>query len=120
MTWTLCTSGSAIAKAGAGANSIIIADDTNLAIWSDEAEAYVCDTARVDVVSNYENLTSNGKRILSELASSLVAQKIINYDMSGYTSRSEASMMLNVLENNIVRTISLISDDKIKTYLEAT
>ena len=119
MTWTLGTSGSAIAKAGAGANSIIIADDTNLAIWSDEAEAYVCDTARVDVVSNYENLTTNGKKILDELASSLIAQKIINYDIDAI-GRGTANMMLNVLENNIVRAISLISDDKIKTYLEAT
>lgn len=120
MAWTLCTSGSAVAKAGANANSTITASGSALAVWSDEAESYVSSLARVDLVSNYGNLTANGKQILNELTSSLIAEKIIMYDMSGYTSRGEASMMLNVIENNIVRNISLIKEDKIKTYLGAT
>lgn len=119
MSWTFCTSGSAILKAGANRNTAIAASGSTLANWSDEAESVICDMARVDMITNYSSLTSSGKQILSELSSSMIAQKIISYDMSGYT-KSEATLMMNVLENNIVKSAALIKEDKVKTYLAAT
>ena len=120
MTWTLCTSGAAIAKAGVNANSTIIASGARLAEWCDEAESTICDVARVDVVTSYANLKSNGKYILQDLCSSMIAQKIINYDINSYSSSREAETMLDILENNIRRGISKVEDDKIKTYILAT
>jgi len=120
MAWTFCTSGAAIAKAGANANSTIIANGDTLADWSNEAENIICDIARVDLVDKYDSLTANGKNILSMLASNMIAQFIIHYDMSGYTTKREAETMLDILENQIRRNISFIENDRIKTYLSAT
>jgi len=120
MTWTLCTSGAAIAKAGLNANSTIIASGTYLAGLSDEAESLICDSVRVDVVTGFAGYTTNGKLILQSLASNIIAQKIVAYDMSGYTSRAEAQTILDVLENSIRRELNLIENDRIKTYLQIT
>jgi len=120
MTWTFCTSGAAIAKAGLNANSTITASGAALANWSDEAEAYVNALSRVDLVTAYASLTAEGKKIADVIASSHIAQQIIAYDMAGYTSRLEAQTMLDVLENNIDRNTKLIKEGKVKTYLAAT
>lgn len=119
MAWTLCTSGSAISKAGADVNSDITASGSTLAAWSDEAESIICDIARVDVVTNYGSLISNGKKILDSIASDMIGQRIIGYDPDaiGITS---ATSRLNIIENSIRRNISLIENDRVKTYLGAT
>lgn len=119
MTWTLCTSGAAIVKAGASANTTIVASGGVLGDWSDEAESTISNIARYDVVSNFTNLTAEGKQILQQLSSALIAEDIINYQQSAY-STGEAISMLNVMENKIKRNIKLIDEDKIKTYLKIT
>ena len=43
--------------------------------------------------------------------------KIINYDMSGYTSRQEASQMLNVLHDNFSRNLAMLKDDNVKEVM---
>ncbi len=118
MTWTLCTSGAAITKAGANANTDIIASGAALARWSDEAQSAAATIARSDVVANFGSLETNGKEVLQDFCSSFIAQRMIAYDMSGFTSRNEAIMMLNVLENNIGNATRLIKEDRNKTYLK--
>ena len=120
MAWTLCESSSAIHEAGANASSVAVASASIIDDYSEQAEALCCSVARYDVVTNYASLTAEGKAIFQEIAASYAAQKIIKYDMSGYTSRNEAIMMLNILENNINRNLKLIKEDKIKTYLAIT
>ena len=41
----------------------------------------------------------------------------INYDMGNYNSRAEAETMLDVLDNNIQRGLSLLRDQKRKTFI---
>jgi|6_EtaG_2_1085325.scaffolds.fasta_scaffold22343_2 hypothetical protein len=122
MVFTLCTVSDAINKAGANANISIsggatISDTYNN--WSSEAEAVVSDTARVDLVTNFGSLTSEGKQILKNITSALIAQQIINYEPSAI-GVAEATLRLNVLENQIRRGLKLIDGDKVKTYLGAT
>ena len=119
MTWTLCTSGTAIAKAGANANSTITASGTLLAGLSDEVEAIICSITRVDVVTNYGSLNAQGKAILGNIASSMIAQNIVGYNPDSI-GRGTATLILNNLENQIRRGISLVENDKIKTYLSIT
>jgi hypothetical protein len=116
MTWTLCTSGAAINKAGAYANSTIVTSGTALAGFCDEAESIICDIARVDVVTNYALLTTNGKAILGNLCSAIVAQSIICYDPDAI-GRGTATLVMNKLENDISRAKSMIEEQKIKTYM---
>lgn len=120
MSWTLCTSGAAIAEAGLNANSTIVASGAALAEWSDQAEAAACDLGRYDIVTNFSSLTTNGIKIFQEYVVSYIAQKIIKYDMSGYTSRGEATLMLNLLEDTKAKAKNIIEDDKYKTYLGIT
>jgi len=120
MSWTLCTSGSAIFRASVNANSNMVSYVGNYKIeldqWNDEAEAYAVNLARYDVVTNYSNLTSAGVAVFSQLTSSMIAQKIINYDPDAI-GRSTATLILNILENDINNAKSIITDKNNKTYL---
>lgn len=112
MSWTLCTSGAAIAKAGVNANSTIIASNATLAEWSDEAEGSINLISHKDWIANYAGIGANFKPILADCASDIIAKRIIAYDMSGYTSRAEAQTMLDVIEDNLVKNIAALKETK--------
>lgn len=115
MSFTLCTSGAAIVKAGANsAGSTLTISQLNN--FSDEAEALCCAAARSDVVTNFGTLTTNGKQILQMITSSHIAHSILGYDGSGLPSR-ELETRLDILENDVERGLALIREDKNKTYL---
>jgi hypothetical protein len=116
MSFTLHTSGSAKATAGANVNSTITADATTLGLWSDEAEALVCNASRYDVVTNYASLTANGKTILRSICDAYVAQKIINYEPEAIGTIG-AALRLNLLQTQLSQGLSQIESDKIKSYL---
>ena len=119
MSWTLHTSAGAIATAGANVNSDIVASGSTLATWSDEAESLVCNSCRVNLISNYASLNSSGKNILSSICDAYVAQKIISYEPEA-VGLSGSSLRLNVLQNQISQGLNQIKEDKVKTYLSAT
>lgn len=114
MSWTLTTSGACITKAGLNANSAIIISGSALSRWSDEAEGAICSETRRDWVTDYASVKANFKPILSLACASYVANEIIKYDMSGYTSRQESQTMLDVNIDNYKRAIETLKDDKNK------
>jgi len=114
MSWTLSTSGAAIYKAGLNANSTATASGAMLAKFSDQAEGVLCAATRKDWVADYATVTANFKPILDDTVSNLIATEIINYDLSGFTSRAEAQTMLDVLRDNTNRNIDILKDDKNK------
>jgi len=114
MSWTLTISGAAIAKAGLNANSSVIMDSVILDKWSDMAEATLSTITRYDWVTNYANVKTTFKQVLSDAVSDMIAMKIINYDMSGYSSRAEAETMLDVLRDNVVRNIEVLKEEENK------
>ena len=116
MSWTLLTSGSAIAKAGFNANSTIVASGSTLQRWADEAEAAACVICSNDVVTNFSSLTSNGKQILEQYCSAHVGQSIINYDPDAI-GRATATLRHNLLENQKTEAEKLLIDSDNKTYL---
>jgi len=103
----MCTSGAAIAKAGAGANATIVADTNNLELWSNQVESRVSAITRVDWVANPPSTQASGA--LAELSSDLIAMKIITYDMSGYIG-TEAQTMLDVLRDNSNKGMKELQD----------
>jgi hypothetical protein len=109
MSWTLCTSGQCIAKAGANSNTTVIASGSILQAWSDQAEGKINSDTRHDWVSDYANVSANFKPILADAVSSLVAMNIINYDMSGYTGLLEASTMLDVHYDQYKASVGILS-----------
>lgn len=117
MSWTLTSSGAVIPKSGYGANASVLASGATLAKWSDQAEATISTLTRYDWVTNYASIPANFKGILDDCASDHIAMKVINYDMSGYTSRTEAQTMLDVLFNNFNRIIGVLNDSKNKEVI---
>lgn len=118
MAFTLCSSEQIIAKAGAHANATAIASITILTQYSDEAEAEMSMVSRKDWVTAHSTLPTNSKPFLQQVASDLAGMKLIQYDMSGYTSREEAGTMLDVLDQDSKRGLSLLRDKKVVTFIE--
>lgn len=87
---------------------------------SNEAESIISDVVRVDVVANYASLTASGREILGNLASNMIAQKAVLQCKDEYAGQSEMELVLDVIENDIRRGLSLIKEDKVKTYLGVT
>lgn len=111
MSWLFCLSGAAVSKAGANASTTATANATIMNKWSDDVEAQICALSRFDWIGNYSTYSgSNFINILSDTESDGVAMRIINYDMSGYTSRAEAQTMLNVLRDNFQRNIDFLKE----------
>lgn len=111
---TLCTNANVKEKAGTNANATAIAEAaTNVTILMAEGE--ICATAKYNFVSNYATVSAIGKEFLRNLCSSMAALNAIEWDMSGFTSRTEAQTMLNV--NYAIRRdgLNLLRDN---TFLE--
>jgi hypothetical protein len=58
----------------------------------------------------YSTLNVDVKGILKEAASNLAAVYVINYDMSGYSSKAEAQSMIDVLMFNYNECIKILRD----------
>lgn len=119
MTYNFCTSGAVIMKAGKNASSIAIASAALLQEFSDEAEAYINTECRYDFIANYSKIGTNYKFALAEAASALIGNKIIHWDMSGYTNRGEAEDMININNNSAMRIIDMLKDKKTQETLGA-
>ena len=118
MSFTLCTSGAIVQKAGAYVNSTAAASGALLSAFSDQAEGLICSETRWDFVTNYSSVNTMVKLALQDCCSSLAAIQLINYDMSGYTSKAEAQTMLDVLSSNAQKHLSNLKNadsNKIRT-----
>ena len=112
MSFTLCTSGAIIFKAGANASSAATTSGAMLADFCDEAEGQFCFRTRFDWVANWADVGANFKPAIADAVSDLAAMKVMNYDMSGYTSRQEAGTMLDILNNNSTQIVTDAKDFK--------
>lgn len=100
MAFTLCTSGAAIQKAGANANSTATSSMALLNNWSNEAEGTFSMKTRKDWSSAFAATNVMLQGTIADAVSADIANKIINYDMSGYTTLNEATAMLDVNKDN--------------------
>lgn len=115
MVTTFCTSGSVVYKAGANVSSSITEDQ-----WIElinQAEGYINTVTRINYVDTYSGLNDDVKKILQDAASCHAAISAINFDMSGYTSRSEAQTMLDVNWARLMENIELLKDKKYTTFI---
>lgn len=113
MSWTLCTSASAVAKAGTHC-SAVSSSAVTMAKWSDEAEGRIEAETRRSWVANYTGLSTGIKGVLSDVCSSLVAMNIIAFDTTGYLSR-EADTLMNFNDDRITRGLAVLKDFKSNT-----
>ena len=114
MAWTLCTSSSAIVKAGANANSTIVdysTSQTELDSFSTEAEGSIETATGKSYIADFASTPAGVQGALNDVCSSMVAMKIIAYDTRGYFSR-EADTLLNVNARIVDRGLKDLQDSK--------
>jgi hypothetical protein len=121
---TFCISGMVFAKAGSGystdLNTKFIGSDFCIDVWITEAESVINSICRYNFTDNYSSLNVDTKKILQETASALAAIYSIQYDMSGYTSRTEAEDMINILRDVTIRNLSILRDKKVQDFINGS
>lgn len=115
---TFCTTAEAIRKAGEGANATAITE-AYVNQFVKEAEGYIMVGIRYDYKTTYATLKAETKELLREATSNMAATYVITYDMGGYTSRTEAELMINYLKTRADECIQLLQDQKTTTYSTA-
>lgn len=102
----------------AGANSSATSTaEAYTNVYIKEAEGLLCTKARYDWVTNYASISTIGKEILRDAVASYAAVKAISYDMSGFTSRQEALIMVNILWASWSETYKLMEDNNYKDFI---
>jgi hypothetical protein len=126
MATTFCVSGAAIFKAGKGINANLsggtlkVSGDVLADHFINQAESLINVHTRYNWTDNYSGLNADTKKILEEVASDLAAIYLINFDMSGYTSRVEAEDMINVLRDASLRGLSILKDKKSQDFINGS
>jgi hypothetical protein len=107
---TLAINADVVKKAGAKVSTVSIAEAyTN--VYIKEAQGLICTISRYDWVTNYASVSTIGKEILRDATASYAAVKAINYDMSGFTSRQEVLIMVNLLWSCFMETYQLLKKE---------
>lgn len=115
-TGIFCTGTEVQRKAGAGASATATAEAyTNDFIA--QAESLINSVCRYNYSDNYSSLNADVKGVLKEVASNIAAIYCIQYDMSGYTTRTEAEDMINILRDAALRGLSILRDKKVQSFI---
>ena len=104
-------------KAGANASSTSNVE-AYINDYMTQVEAQINAVARFNWSDAYTGLNTDTKGILKEVASNLAAIYVIQFDMSGFTSRTEAQSMIDVLRDGALRGLSLLRDKKVKEFVD--
>ena len=105
-------------KAGANASSTSNVE-AYINDFMTQAESFINVFCRFNFSDAYSALDVDVKGILKEVASNLAAIYVIQYDLSGFTSRSEAESMINVLRDSAQRGLSILRDKKQQDFINA-
>ncbi|HUU87151.1 MAG TPA: hypothetical protein VMX17_05285 [Candidatus Glassbacteria bacterium] len=105
------------AKAGTGANATAKAEAAT-DVYVLEVESYVNVVARYNFSDNYATLNADVKDLVKEITSNLCAIYVIQWDMSGFTSRIEAENMINILWARAQQGIEAIKDPQFITWIK--
>lgn len=84
-----------------------------------QAESFINSYCRYNFSDNYSSLNIDKKGILKEVASNLAAIYVIQYDMSGFASRTEAEDMINILRDGALRGLAVLKEQAAKDFVNA-
>ena len=103
-------------KAGAGASSVSKAE-AYVNQYMAEAESDINVAITFNFSENYSTLNEEVRDILKDCASCLAAIMVIQYDLSGFTSRLEAEDMINVLRDRALFLLGILKDKKQQDFI---
>jgi len=82
-----------------------------------QAEAYLSNLVKYDIVTNWEELSTVYRQVFSEWAARHAAVGLICYNMEGYTSRIEAEDMLSVHIFRMKRIEKLLNNASVQDFI---
>lgn len=103
-------------KAGDGA-STTANTEAYINDFMTQVESEINCMCRYNFSDNYSSLNVDVKNLLKEVASNLAAIYVIQFDFSGYSSRTEAEDMINVLRDAALRGMSILRDKKTQDFM---
>ena len=113
---TLCGQADVAKMAGVNASATSVAEAyTN--VYIKMAEGKICLDTRYDWVTNYASVSTIGKEVLRLATSAFAAAMVIDYNMSGFSSRQEALLMVNFLWACYIDVIKRFDDNKFKEFV---
>jgi len=115
-TGIFCTTLEVQYKTGAGASATANVE-AYINSYVGQAESTINVASRYNFSDNYSTLNADTKKILTQIASDLAAIYVIQFDMSGYDSRTEAEDMINILRDAALRGISILRDKKQQEFI---
>jgi len=115
-TGIFCTSAEVLQKAGAKASATSKAEAYTNSFVA-QAESFINILCHTNYSDTYTTLNIDKKAILKEAASNLAAIYVINYDFSGFTTRTEAEDMINILWARFQQCIEILSASTNVTFL---
>jgi len=114
MSFTLCTSGAIVTKAGEDVNQTAAASGAILEQLSEDAEGYINVMTGYDWVANYASIGANWKFALSHACSCLGGAGLVDYDKASYIGLGFAEDKINLLINRADKLISRLKEDRVK------
>lgn len=103
-------------KAGSGASATSKAEGY-INSFMTQVESQINCVTRKNWSDAYSGLNADVKGLLKEVASNLAAIYVIQYDMSGYASRTAAEDSINVLRDAALRGLALLRDKKVQDFM---
>ena len=85
-----------------------------------QAESLINTATEINWSDAYAGLNADVKGILKLAASAKAAMMVIQYDMSGFTSRQEALTMLNVLRDEYKLAMAELDKQSKKAFVQNT
>jgi len=120
-TGVYCNQAQMLQKAGAKVSATLNAATDTTFVYSNEfigqVESLINVMTRKNWSDDYAGLNVDVKKILTETASNLAAIYCISYDMSGYTTRTEAEDMINTLRDGALRGLSILKNQNVQTFM---
>ena len=104
MSWTMCTSGAAFARAGVHANPAAI---DYMDAWSTQAEGLIEAETGMSIKSNFAGYALSGAASMACAAQ--IAMNVITYDTRVYIAR-EADTLLNMNDTDYKTAIKNMKD----------
>jgi len=106
-------------KAGANASATSKAE-AYVNDYMTQVESFINTFCRYNFSDTYATLNADTKNILKQIASDLAAIYVINYDLSGFTTRIEGEDMINILRDSALRGLSIIRDKKAVDFINGS
>jgi len=82
-----------------------------------QVESYINSHVRYNFSDAYSSLNVDTKGLLKEVSSNLAAIYVIQFDMSGFTTLSEAESMVNILRDAALRGLAILRDKKTTDFV---